>query len=233
LVLKGAHVKVNLNRVLSTGLRVLAAVVFLVAAVVFAEMPASTSVTRAYPSGSTPTPAPTPHQVQFSYFVYLPSVQVGPPPATPSYYVTNLSTTYDLGQTLGAEDLNTPGTQDHLLVLDFGRPKQSGSSYGTFLPFDVTYTFYSTSTIAAAVKDLARGYWIGTGSDTDSHIRVVVGTNNCCNGDPLSLFQGHGTAWANMMAIITSTIVTYAHQVDVVAGSDMETSFNLPFATTQ
>jgi hypothetical protein len=156
-----------------------------------------------------------------------------PPVASPSYYVTNLNSVVYLGSALGQDANNTPGKQDYLVVLDFGRPRNTGSTYGTYLVFDQTYTFYSTTQIGDAVKRFAQGFWIDSPDDTESHVRIVVGTNNCCTGDTLSLFQGHGTAWAQMMASIASYVSVWSSEIDVVAGSDMEPEFNRPYHTAQ
>jgi hypothetical protein len=137
------------------------------------------------------------------------------------------------GNSLGASDRTSGFPHNRLIILDFGRPRQSGTTYGVYLPFDQTYTFYSTTAIMNAVKEFARGYWVGTSGNVNNQLRIVVGTNNCCNGDSVSLFQGHGTAWGQMMNMLPSLIVTYSAQVNVVAGSDMEMEFNRPYHTAQ
>ena len=106
-----------------------------------------------------------------------------PPIASPSYYITNLDNVVYLGSALGQDANNTPGKQDYPVVLDFGRPRQSGSTYGTILPFDPLYEFKNTTQIGDAVKRFAQGFWISSPDDTESHVRIVVGTNNCCTGD--------------------------------------------------
>jgi hypothetical protein len=117
--------------------------------------------------------------------------------------------------------------------VDFGYPARLNGIYGVYLPFDQTGTFSNTSVVASALTEFARGYWVGTGSNTAAKLHIAVGTNNCCVGVALSVFQGHGTAWAQMMNSISATVDSYASQVTVVAASDMELEFNGPYTTTQ
>jgi hypothetical protein len=39
---------------------------------------------------------------------------------------------------LGVHDRDTPGTQDNLVILDYGYPAKQGNTYGVFLIFDET-----------------------------------------------------------------------------------------------
>ncbi len=57
------------------------------------------------------------------------------PPYTSSWYFTNvnLTTAYNRGCTTGTADKNLPGTQYSMAILFFGKPWQSGSTYGTQL----------------------------------------------------------------------------------------------------
>lgn len=171
------------------------------------------------------------------YFkVYLPLITVDypAPPSSPSYYARNVSTSawYSRGYSLGTLD-NDGRPHDRLIVVDFGYPARLNGIYGVYLPFDQTGTFSSTSVVASALTEFARGYWVGTGSNTAAKLHIAVGTNNCCVGVALSVFQGHGTAWAQMMNSISATVDSYASQVTVVAASDMELEFNGPYTTTQ
>lgn len=169
--------------------------------------------------------------------VYLPVIlKNSPPPITStSYYVRNMNLAewYSIGSTLGIADSVSGQTRDRLVVLAFGRPKRLGTTYGVYLPFDQTYTFYNTTDIANVVREFARGYWIETQGNPEARLRIVIGTNNCCNGDPISLFQGHGTAWGQMMNALPSMIVTYTNRVTITAGIDLEMDFNNPYTTTQ
>jgi hypothetical protein len=189
-------------------------------------------ILSAYPPPIEPTAANTP-LVPTTNQIYLPLVQRRSPQPAPSYYVTDLTTLYDLGYALGVHDKDTPGTQDNLVILDYGYPAKQGSEYGAFLVFDQTGTFYSSGTVILSTIEFARGYYIGTGTDYFSHLRMVIGVNNCCNENTLSFFQGHGAAWGQLINSVRSGILLYSSQVDVVGGSDIEMDYNDPYATTQ
>jgi hypothetical protein len=169
--------------------------------------------------------------------IYLPiALKNSPPPITStSYYVTNMNPAawYSIGNTLGISDTVSGKPRDRLVVLAFGRPRRSGSTYGVYLPFDLTYTLYSTTDIANTVKEFARGYWDGTQGSPQAQLKIVIGTNNCCPGDTISLFQGHGTAWGQMMNSVISSTVPYSNHVTLVGGSDIEMEFNGSYTTTQ
>lgn len=166
--------------------------------------------------------------------VYLPLVKSNyPPPTAPSYYITDIYTMSGLGYALGLHDRNTIGTQDNLVILDFGYPAKQGDTYGVYLVFDDTGTFYSVSQIIDSTIAFAQGYYTGTGSDLNSHLRIVVGVNSCCNENTLAFFQGHGTSWGQATNAIRSGISSFISQVDAVGGNDIEMSFNDPYTTTQ
>lgn len=145
-----------------------------------------------------------------------------PPPYTTSYYMNtvNPSTLYNLGCTLGQHDHDLAGTQDDIVVLDFGRPDYSGG-YGTRLFSNV---FASTSQVAVAVEQFGYGYWYCTGSDTTSQLRLAAGTNN----SGAYVTSGHGTAWAQMVNTIGSWMSSHGYntQVTSAAASDMELDYN-------
>ena len=171
---------------------------------------------------------------------YLPDtglVQLTSPKTSISYYVTDLQTLGTLGNDLGIADQGEAGTQDHLVILDYGKPIYQGGSFGAKLLFYDRQNVFTPAIISSAV-DFASGYYYGTGNDYTSHIQMVISVNNCCWEDPLSLFQGHGAAWAGVVNQIKNQIVAdgYATQVNVVAGSDMEQQNpggNRPYSSTQ
>jgi hypothetical protein len=134
---------------------------------------------------------------------------------------------YNLGHDLGAQDYNSGSTQDHLVIFDFGYPVSLTTGVGTYLVFESPSVLHPTSDIAQAVIEFGRGYFVGTYTDISSHVRIVVGTNNCCTGVDVSVYRGHGTAWAQMMNSINNSLqsLNLSSQVDAVAGSDMEQSF--------
>ena len=166
--------------------------------------------------------------------IYLPLVTFNSPlPVAPSYYITNIATLYNLGYALGVHDRDTPGTQDNLVILDYGYPGVSGGVYGAKLTFDPTI-FIPPTDVSNSAFQFARGYYAGTGSDTTSHVRLVIGVNSCCNENTLSFFRSHGTAWGQAVNSVQAQIVSpYSNQVDAVGGSDIEMSFNDPYTTAQ
>lgn len=185
---------------------------------------------EAYPPPATSIPsAPLSTNI-----IYLPIiVSMLPPPAAPSYYITDFDTMFNLGYALGIHDRDTPGTQDNLVILDYGYPAKQGSMYGVFLVFDETGEFYSTSQVVNSATAFAQGYYYGTVSELSSHLRMVIGVNSCCNENTVAIFQGHGTAWGQANNSVISGISSYSSQVDAVGGSDIEMSFNDPYTTTQ
>jgi hypothetical protein len=188
------------------------------------------SAQEAYP----PPPTNNPSAPLDPDIIYLPlAISNFPPPAAPSYYITNIDTLYSVGYSLGLHDQDTPGTQDNLVILDYGYPASQGSTFGVFLVFDETGTFYSTSQVVNSAIAFAHGYYDGTGSDFNSHLRMVIGVNSCCNENSIAFFQSHGIAWGQANNLIRSGISSYSSQVDAVGGCDIEMSFNDPYKSTQ
>ena len=210
---------------------------FLALGLAFTLMLRNRGTAIGYPAG----PTSTPHFVQDSYFVLLPLVDNPPPPASPSYYVTNVisqtakNSMYNLGHSLGAQDYASGIAEDHLVILDFGYPVSTTTAVGTNLVFDQSPNpvLYTTEDIRSAVTQFAMGFFYGSSSNLYTHLRIVVGTNSCCIGVSEGAFEGHGKAWASMMTYINASLSNYANQVDAVAGSDMEPTFSDPFKTTR
>ncbi len=152
----------------------------------------------------------------------------GAPPWTISRYMSTVNTTtlYDLGCKLGTHDNGTAGTQDNVVILMFGRPAYQNSTYGSLL---YNNTFASVTQIEAAAEQFGRGYWVCTGGDTASTVRVVVGTSNY--GTQVS--AGHATAWAQMVNNVGTWLSSngYSSQSSVAGGNDMETGWNTPSVT--
>ncbi len=152
----------------------------------------------------------------------------------------NLATLGAAGAALGIHDRDTAGTQDNLVVHHFGYPRKSGSFYGVQLPFDQSHAFQSLGTVIDAVRTFAQAYYANLGTDTTSHLRIVVGVVSCCQSSPanptgdLDFMRGHGTAWANTMSNIRAQLTGgIASRVDVVGGYDMEPDWNRPYASTE
>jgi hypothetical protein len=172
---------------------------------------------------------------------YLPDtglVQLTSPISTTSYYITSLNSQYnnDLGYALGHRDFTIPGTQDDVVILDYGYPDRDslGGGYGVILTFDKSGTFIANTTVANSVVNFAYGYWEGTSTDTASHLTIVVGVNNCCTNVDPSVFPNHGAKWAQeVVDAVNSQIVGISGQVEVTAGMDIEMGYNYPYASRQ
>lgn len=150
------------------------------------------------------------------------------PQATISRYVSNVdpSRWYDLGCALG--DAVARGTRpfDAGVILDFGDPAVSGSSYGARV-FDGS--FRTTAEVRHVAEQYGAGYW--SCSPTDSTLRVVLATTN--HGAHVSF--GGGAAWANMVDATNAYYAAnccIAAQVAAIGGIDAELDWN-SFAATK
>lgn len=170
------------------------------------------------------------------------------PRAASSFYMnsTSLKLHYDRGYALGQRDLNLAGTQDRLVILDYGQAlrrtfrNSTGGVYYEYGANRFSAGFANVSTIQFAVQEFAKGYYYGTGSDTASHLRIGIGTNNL--GKLYSTSEGggfkdiavaHGRAWANMVDNVMGWLGgsnpdnrNYTGQVDVAGAIDMEIGWN-------
>lgn len=162
------------------------------------------------------TPTPTPEPV----FLY-----------STSYYLdtTSPSVLYNLGCQKGLSDLNTPGMQDSIVILDFGQPWGSDGAYGTRV-FDYENTFKTTVQIAEAVKQFGKGYFVCSGDDNLSKLMIGIGTSNYGT----TWFRSgtnsadHGREWAFLVAEVAEWMVAegYASQVSVSGAIDIELAWN-------
>lgn len=148
------------------------------------------------------------------------SVKAAPtaPTYTNSYYMGTVdqNTHYNIGYAIGQDHLNRSGTQSEAIILDYGGQNSAGTGATLRSQPDATY-----AQIRDAIIQVARGYWIGTGSDTASRLRIIVGTNN-------SAYQVNttgGQAWAQMINDIGANLGSYASQVYIAGGNDMEIDF--------
>jgi hypothetical protein len=184
-----------------------------------------------------PPPPTTSPSAPLSPYIYLPLItSVYPPPAAPSYYLQDLNTLYDLGYNLGLHDYNTPGTQDNLVILDYGYPSSQSGVYGVKLTYELPGSFHPVSEVISSAVDFASGYYVGTGNDYASHLTIVIGVNSCCNENTLAFFRAHGTAWGDSVNSIVLQISYYnqSHdQLDAVSGMDIEMSRNHPYRIAQ
>jgi hypothetical protein len=113
------------------------------------------------------------------------------------------------------------GTQDSVVVLDFGQPTDDKSGYGANL---FGFGPVTTTQIANAVEQFAVGYVACAGSDQNSHLRIGIGTSNYGS----KVYYMHGKAWAKMVNSVNTWIKRqgYFSRLDTVGASDMELSWN-------
>jgi hypothetical protein len=139
------------------------------------------------------------------------------PPADWSYYMNTNSTTtaYNLGCDQGTFDKNH-GDINSEVVLDFGG--QGSSDISTKM---INGVWISNADIEAASVAFAHGYWVCTGSDLTSVLKLGVGTNNSA----WDVSTSGGNAWANVVAAVKNTIHADGYDTQVIAGgaSDIET----------
>jgi hypothetical protein len=170
----------------------------------------------------TPTALPTPTATP---------VPFGPPPASESVYMKSVDpqTLYNLGCQYGTKDLNAPGTQDSVVILDFGRPRLENGQLGTKIFYGGLVTM---GQIGTATKYFGQGYYMCSGADTLSHITIGVGTNNYAYEDcpNCAVTYDHGHAWALMVNDANSWFLEkgYSGQVSAVGANDIELSWNYP-----
>jgi hypothetical protein len=109
-----------------------------------------------------------------------------------------------------------------VVVLDFGKPWQQNSTYGTKLYPDWTQ-FYSTPEIEVAAEYFLRGYW--DCSPPGAFLTLAIGTNN--SGSQVT--NAHGQAWAQMVnnvAIWIGSPPSYASKEAVAGANDIEALWN-------
>lgn len=155
------------------------------------------------------------------------------PPTTISWYAYFTSDesdqavkdwAYSVGYQAGQTDQKLSGTQYDVAIIDFGQPWSQNGSYGTW-SFNATYgRFLSVALIQEAAKQFARGYYVGSGSDTTSQMYVAIGTNNYGKYTTTE----HGKAWAQLVKDVGSYLSSsnYGKQVKVRGASDIELGYS-------
>ncbi|MCM3702607.1 hypothetical protein [Paenibacillus macerans] len=140
------------------------------------------------------------------------------PSYTTSYYMGTVDTIvhYDLGYEIGHDHSRRSGKQDEAVILDYGGQNSDGTGATLRYNPDATY-----DEIIDAVVQFARGYWVGVGSDVDSDLLIIVGTNNSA----YQVIVSGGKEWAEMINEIGERIGLYDSQVDIAGGNDMEIDF--------
>ena len=155
------------------------------------------------------------------------------PNPTTSYYVRSTDAAsdiqwFDFGCAQGTIDAQRPGTQNRIVILDFGAPMLVGGVYGFDLPGGASGEFRSREDAQSAAVNYALGYWGCTGNDRSSVISLAVGTTN--RGTQVR-DNGYtqGRAFANFVRGITSQVARAGadSQVKVRAAIDVEMDWNL------
>jgi hypothetical protein len=180
---------------------------------------------------------PTSAQPPPPFYIYMPFIerkefQTGPEIFTTSYYMKTIdpSASYNLGCTLGARDAKLAGSQDNIVVLDYGRAIYDSANgfYGTRL--FVTASRVNMDQIALSAEKFGEGYYICTDQDSGSRVNISIGTNNyeytdCTN---CSVTFNHGKAFALMVNAVNDWIVQkgYSSQVSASAANDIELGWN-------
>ncbi len=188
---------------------------------------------------------------------YFPMIfKSGPAPLySTSYYIQNgdPAKMYDLGCQLGTRDASTPGTQDSLVILDFGKMWIADNVYGVKTFSDPTngYKRYFLSFVALEdfAKQYAQGYWNCSGNDRASYLTLGIGTNNYDAFDQTNTTQDNlrgvaidfGRNWAGMINRLNawgvatgySGQILFTGAIDIEWGQDSDGVFrwNTPYVT--
>jgi hypothetical protein len=190
------------------------------------------------------TPTPTSTQTPPTERLFLPIIlHLEPPSSLPfqlnsSLYMQSMSpsTAYALGCQVGRRDLNLPGTQSSLVILDYGQGwSEDGTIWGVW---NFSWVFASTTEIGNSVREFGRGYYNCTGSDTTSQLTLAIGTNDYGSfgsesSDPAVRAvwaSNHGRAWALLVAETQQWITNQGlgSQVKIAGANDIEQSWNKP-----
>jgi hypothetical protein len=143
------------------------------------------------------------------------------PPATTSRYMktTDTSVTYNEGCSAGRV------LQQGLLVLDFGQPAVSGTTYGSII--FASNGFRSTKAVEEAAKSFLAGWWACTPADPS--LTVAVGTTNYHGATNYN----HGRAWGQMINNIALWLSQkrFSTQESVAGASDLELDWNTAAAS--
>jgi hypothetical protein len=179
------------------------------------------------------SPVPDSNLKSGNYYVYLPFViNAMPPLSTTSYYlqITDTQKLYNLGCDLGHRDRDLPGTQNNIVVLAMGKPVRQSGQEGAYLWGSPIFS----PTITSMAEQFGRAYYICTGSDLTSQLRLTIGTSNYFYGTNFVTY-GHGQQWARIVNAVGSWFARYGYdrQVTVAGASDMELGWNSAYTTTQ
>lgn len=155
------------------------------------------------------------------------------PARTASIYESTTSTTTLANQGIAQAGNNRSG----VVVLDFGRPAQSGSTNG-FIDFGGN--FVSLSSVLSAVESYATA-WYGYSSSTPFLI-IAIGTNNsytansgsCPCSDQVANLQNWGEAFAGIVNSFSTFISneSYYTQESAAGADDAEPAFDPQWGDT-
>jgi hypothetical protein len=159
--------------------------------------------------------------------------QSGPSIYTTSYYMksTDATPSYKLGCELGTRDFNLEGYQDNFVILDYGQPiydlMNGQYAFGTY---DFAHAYVDLTQIASSVENFANGYYICTGNDYSSKVKIGIGTSNYGKTTCTECWvnASHGQAWGTMVNTVNDWIVSQkmSGQVSAAGANDIELSWN-------
>jgi hypothetical protein len=158
------------------------------------------------------------------WVVWCPRAGAVQPITSKTYYVTRYS--LQDAQTLGcsrAQADTAAGKVNSVVVLDFGA--QSSGNTGTYLPLTNTYISYAS--VQAYAERFGLFYKECLGSNTNSVLRLGVGTNNSGSG----VNSAKGASWGSIVNSVADWIAAYAGQVNVVGANDIEPAWD-SYSTT-
>jgi hypothetical protein len=142
-----------------------------------------------------------------------------------SHYMSPVTSSYmwDRGCDVGHGLYQGSGVTNLAVVLDFGYPAVSGSTYGAGLWSGGGSTFESTTWIADKVEQFGLGFYAC--SSTVPLLTIIAGVNSASS----VVGSAHGTAWGSMVQTINTWKSTSPHniasQVMAMGGIDVESGF--------
>jgi hypothetical protein len=154
------------------------------------------------------------------------------PPTDKSFYVTSNSASeaYTDGCNQGTSDKNNGSKPNAEAILDFGGQLSDGS--GTLTINGITLT---NAQIESMAEQFSLGYWVCTGSDLTSVLRLAIGTNNSY----YDVSSSGGSTWNAVVQTVKNWNATHGNQyaccvsAQVVAwgANDMEPGWMDPGST--
>jgi len=143
-----------------------------------------------------------------------------------SHYMSPLtsSAAYGYGCDLAGGTYQQGTTQDLVVILDFGYPSTSGSTYGAGLWSGGGHQFESDAYIADKVEQFGFGWYNCSG--TTEQLKIVVGV---MTDSSTTVTAAAGTHWGDMVDSINAWMSTSPHtivsQVYAYGGIDIESGF--------